>query len=462
MANNDTCSVAKPNPDHSISLAAFMSSTSRKETRSQQLYARAVSVLPGGISRNTIFRKPNPDYAQQGRGCRVFDIDGVERIDFANNMCSLIHGHAHATTIAAVTEQLHRGTAFTLATEAELNFAEHLCGRSTAFEKIRFMNSGTEAVMSGIKLARAVTGRPKIAKTEGAYHGTYDYAEVSQKAKPENWGAREQPNQVPVAAGTPRGALDDVIVFPFNDIDQTLTLLDANKSELACVILDLLPHRVGLIPATSEYVSAVRNWTRENGKLLIFDEVITFRMGYSGAAGWFDVEPDLTAMGKIIGGGFPVGALAGKDEFMVAMDPSQADLPFPHSGTFSANPITMTAGLAAMKAFDRESVERLNRLGQTARDAIKQAIQNAAATACVTGAGSMFRIHLRDEIPTEYRITYQDENEVMRIKQLVNYLYEHGFMMINTCSGALSTAMGETEIHRFANTLENGLKALNL
>ena len=142
--------------------------------------------------------------------------------------------------------------------------------------------------MCGIKLARAVTGCPKIAKTEGAYHGTYDYAEVSQKARPENWGDHDQPNQVPVAKGTPRRALDDVVVFPFNDIERTLSLLDSNKNELACVILDLLPHRVGLVPASAEFIEALRNWTNENGKLLIFDEVITFRMGYGGAADWFD------------------------------------------------------------------------------------------------------------------------------------------------------------------------------
>ena len=432
----------------------------KDQTRSQKLYEEACKVLPGGISRNTIFRRPNPDYVANGKGCRVTDLDGRERIDFANNMCSLIHGHAHAPTIAAVTKQLHNGTAFTLATEAELRFAQHLCDRSDAFEKVRFMNSGTEAVMSGIKLARAITGCPKIAKTEGAYHGTYDYAEVSQKARPENWGDRNQPNQVPVAMGTPSGALNDVVVFPFNDVERTLTLLDANKDELACVILDLLPHRVGLMPADSEFIEALRRWTSENHKLLIFDEVITFRMNYAGAAQWYDVQPDLTAMGKIIGGGFPVGALAGRDEFMSAMDPSRSELPLPHSGTFSANPITMTAGLAAMQEFDKEAVARLNDLGQYARDQIGKAIVNSKTAACVTGAGSMFRIHLREAAPTEYRSTFQDDAEVAQIRQLVGFLYEHGFMMINTCSGVLSTPMTKLEIDSLAGCLEDGLKQI--
>ena len=435
-------------------------SEATKTTRSQQLYEEACKVLPGGISRNTIHRTPNPDYVRQGRGCRVTDMDGVERIDFANNMCALIHGHAHPNTIQAVTEQLQRGTAFTLATEPELRFAQHLCGRSPYFDKIRFMNSGTEAVMSGIKLARAITGRPKIAKTEGAYHGTYDYAEVSQKAKPKNWGDRDQPSSVPVAMGTPQGALNDVVVFPFNDVERTLSLLEANKDDLACVVLDLLPHRVGLIPATADFVKAIRQWTAKNNTLLMFDEVITFRMNFAGAGSWFDVQPDLTAMGKIIGGGFPVGALAGTDEHMSAMDPTRDVLPLPHSGTFSANPITMTAGLAAMEEFDETAVQQINKLGDYTREMLGQAIEKSGATACVTGAGSMFRVHLRNSPPTEYRSTYQDEQEVFQIKQLVNAMYNRGFMLINTCSGALSTAMTKVEIDQLAAAMEDSLREL--
>ena len=449
-------------PLRTFSLKEPVMNDGQSLTKSQKLYSEACEVLPGGISRNTIYRKPNPSYVEHGRGCRVMDVDGIERIDFANNMCSLIHGHAHPPTVAAVSEQLEKGTAFTLATEAELRFAQHLCSRNSSFEKIRFMNSGTEAVMSGIKLARAVTGRPKIAKTEGAYHGTYDYAEVSQKAKPENWGDSDKPNRVPVAQGTPQGALDDVVIFPFNNIDRTIELLEHNKNDLACVILDLLPHRVGLIPATAEYIAAIREWTSQNDVLLMFDEVITFRMGYGGAADWFEeIEADLTAMGKIIGGGFPVGALAGRDRFLSAMDPSRDVLPFPHSGTFSANPMTMTAGLATMQAFDTSSVERINNLGDYARNRLTESIERSKKQACVTGAGSMFRIHLREQTPSEYRSTYQDEQEVLQIKKLVGHLFDEGFMMINTCSGALSSAMSESEIDALAEAVESGLNRID-
>ena len=433
----------------------------KTKSLSEDLYQEACQVLPGGISRNTIYRKPNPDYVAHGSGCRVTDVQGVQRIDFANNMCSLIHGHAHQPTVDAVCEQLQRGSAFTMATEAEMRYAQHLCERSESFDKVRFMNSGTEAVMSGIKLARAVTGRPKIAKTEGAYHGTYDYAEVSQKSKPENWGEYSAPSSVPVAMGTPSGALNDVVVFPFNDIEKTIVLLNQHADQLAAVILDPLPHRVGLIPATSEYIQALQDWAAGNNSLFILDEVITFRMQYGGAQQWYEgFHPDLTAMGKIIGGGFPVGALAGKDEYMSAMDPSRQTLPLPHSGTFSANPVTMTAGLSAMSAFDQSAVQSLNELGDYARRQMAAAIENAGATACVTGAGSMFRVHLKEEPPTHYREAYQDAKGTKKLKQLVDHLYQAGFMMINTCSAALSTAMTQNEIDKLAQALEEGLRSI--
>ena len=194
-------------------------SESRELSASALLYQRALEILPGGVSRNTVLRRPHPLYADHASGCRVTDIEGVERIDFANNVASLIHGHAHPAVVAAVSGQLSKGTAFTLATEVEVRYAEHLLGRNAGFEKLRFVNSGTEAVMVAVKASRAFTGRAKIAKVEGAYHGQYDYAEVSQTAEPQNWGSVDGPSSVAVAHGTPASALADVIVIPFNDPD---------------------------------------------------------------------------------------------------------------------------------------------------------------------------------------------------------------------------------------------------
>ena len=425
---------------------------------SAALYQRALEVLPGGVSRNTVLRNPHPLYADRASGCRVTDIEGVERIDFANNMASLIHGHRHPAVTSAVTEQLSRGTAYTLATEVEVRYAEHLCSRSPGFERLRFVNSGTEATMGAVKAARAFTGRPKIAKVEGAYHGQYDFAEVSQTANPTNWGSADHPASVPVASGTPTSVLAEVVVIPFDDPEHALAILDEHRGELACVLLDVMPHRVGLVPASPEYVAAIRDWTRADGSLLIIDEVITFRSAYGGAHTWYDVEPDLVAMGKMIGGGFPVGAIAGRREVMDVMNPLAETLLFPHSGTFSANPVTMTAGLTAMELFDRSEVDRLNGLARRAMEGIERAIADSGAVACVTGGGSMFRVHLKERPPHDYREAYAAPDEARRLTALLDHLSDAGFMMINTCSATISTPMGESEIDALVEAMATGLR----
>ena len=429
-----------------------------EKTKSAAIYERAKKVLPGGISRNTILRQPHPIYAACGRGCYVTDIEGVKHIDFANNVASLIHGHAYEPIVAAVKKQLEKGTAFTVGTEAEVNYAEHICARNKNFEKIRFVNSGTEAVMSCIKAARAYTGREKIAKVEGSYHGLYDYAEVSQTAKPSNWGDEKNPHSVPVSFGTPKGALDDVIVIPFNEPERAKAILDRHRGEIACVLLDLSPHRIGFIPASENFVKTIRKWTSDNKALMVIDEVITFRVTYGGAQQWYDVAPDLTALGKMIGGGFPVGALVGRAEIMDVMNPLSENFLFPHYGTFSANPITMTAGLVAMEMFDKRAVDDLNRLGDYARGVIAEVIRAADVPASVTGRGSVFRVHLKEKPPASYRSAYLSPKEKKPQKLLLDHLFNSGFLMIETCSGTLSTPMTKIEIDRFADTLFEGLQ----
>ena len=427
---------------------------------SAALYERACKGLPGGVSRNTVLREPHPLYAHHGRGCRVTDIEGVERIDFANNMASLLHGHAHPSVVTAVAVQLGRGSCFTLGTEAEIAYAELMCERFPSFDQIRFVNSGTEAVMGCLKAARAFTGRPKIAKAEGAYHGLYDYAEVSQTANPSTWGSIDHPKSVPVAKGTPTGALGDVVILPFNDTERALNILDEHPDDLAAILIDPMPHRVGLTPATLEFIGALRSWCDDHGTLLVFDEVITLRSTYRGAQAWYDVKPDLTAMGKMIGGGFPVGALAGRADIMCVMNPLTKPLAFPHSGTFSANPITMVAGYTSMKLFDETAVERLNRLADRARAQITEAIKIAGVSACVTGAGSMFRVHMQKRPPLDYRSCWVSPAHYRKLRLLLDYLFEHGFMMINTCSATLSTAMSKREIDMLSEAMLGGFRML--
>ena len=420
--------------------------STRSGKNEEQLYAQACEVMPGGISRNVVFRKPHPFYVAEAAGAYVTDIYGVKRVDFANNIASLIHGHAHPAIVEAVCAQIRKGTAYTIGTEIEIEHAQLLCDRVPGFEKIRFMNSGTEAVMAMIKAARAFTGKPKIAKAEGGYHGSYDTAEVSQSASPATWGDINQPNSVAHVKGTPQAVLDNVVIYPYNDIERTLSILDKHAGDIACVLIDPVPHRIGMVKATPAFVEALYNWTRKHNALLCFDEVICFRAAYEGAQSNYSVKPDLTSLGKIIGGGFPVGAFAGRKDIMDILDPGGSDFRFALSGTFSANPVTMTAGKVAMEMFDRDAVDKINALSQVAISQIYEAGKMADIPLSITGKGSMFKVHFRETPPTTYRDCYEDA----RLKSIMNLflesMYAEGVIMINSCSCVLSTVITQAEI----------------
>ncbi len=429
-----------------------------EHSTSARLFDQAREVLAGGVSRNTLLRKPHPIYVERAGGCRIVDVDGVERIDFANNMAALIHGHAHPAIVAAITAQVQRGTAYTMATRIEIDYARQLRARVPGFERMRFMNSGTEAVMAGLKASRAYTGRHKIAKIEGSYHGGYDYAEVSQEPAPHNWGSAERPASVALGKGAPPGVVEEVVILPFNDPENAVAILDQHRGEIACVLLDLMPHRLGLIPAKAAFVDALREWTEGDGALLMLDEVITLRTELGGMQARYGVTPDLTAMGKIIGGGLPVGALAGRAEVMDVFSTLKGAPRLPQSGTFSANPLTLTAGAAAMKLYDEEAVDRLNRLGSLARSRIREAITVADFPATVTGTGSMFRIHMKAEAPADYRSSFPTPEEKQTLTQFISGLYDAGIVAIHTGAGALSTPMGEAEIDQLAEAVLSSLR----
>ncbi|MBW6491822.1 MAG: aminotransferase class III-fold pyridoxal phosphate-dependent enzyme [Lentimicrobium sp.] len=430
----------------------------KTEATEEELYKTACEVMPGGISRNVVFHKPHPFYVSEASGCYITDINGVKKVDFANNIASLIHGHAHPKIVEAVCNQIKKGTAYTLATEIEIEHASLLCNRVPGFDKIRFMNSGTEAVMAMIKAARAYTGKPKIAKAEGGYHGSFDTAEVSQSASPANWGDIDSPNSVAHVQGTPKEVLDNVVIFPYNDIERTINILNRHAAHLACVIIDPVPHRIGMVQATPEFVEAVYNWTRQNNALLCFDEVICFRVAYEGAQSNYNVKPDLTSLGKIIGGGFPIGGLAGNKEIMNILDPSGNDYRFALSGTFSANPVSMTAGKVAMELLDREALDKLNHNSQIAIKQIKEAGKLADIPLSITGKGSMFKIHFREVAPTNFRESYEDAARKKVINLFLDKMYEENIIIINSCSCVLSTVITQKEIDMLSEAMLNSFR----
>jgi len=359
--------------------------------------------------------------------------------------------------VEAATQQLKLGSAFGLPTESEVEFAELLAARLRSADQVRFTNSGTEAVMMALKAARASTGRPKIAKCEGAYHGTYDYAEVSLDPGPEQCG-RNAPVSVAYARGTPDNVLADVLTIPFNDPEAAVSLIREHGPELACVLVDPMPNHAGLAPADSTYLEALRQVTREVGALLIFDEVITFRLGIHGAQGLWNVDPDLTTLGKIIGGGFPVGAIGGAKDVMAVFDPRPGKPALPHGGTFSANPVTMRAGIAAMQLLDEAAFARLDAMGEAVRGGIDAAFRRHSVPGRTVGLGSLLKIHFADRPIRDYRSAYPTDEEARRQAVFNRALLNRGVLAAGYGLMALSTPMTDGDIHAIIEAASGALE----
>ncbi|BCW90732.1 Glutamate-1-semialdehyde 2,1-aminomutase [Alphaproteobacteria bacterium SO-S41] len=431
------------------------------ESRSAGLFERAVKVLPGGNSRMTVFHLPYPVYAARAQGSRVWDVDGVERIDFINNLSSLVHGHNHPEIVKAIQAQAATLASMSMPTEKEVDLAEVITGRVAGIDRIRFTNSGTEGVMMAIKTARAFTGRDKIAKIEGAYHGGDDAVAVSVNPSPALWGEADAPASVPVS-GTGRGAASDTIVLPMNQVEAARAIIRRHASELAGVILDPVVKNLGYKPATKAFAQMLREECDAAGALLIFDEVYSFRLGYHGAQGELGVTPDLTALGKLIGGGLPVGATGGKAHVMEAVYDARNGAPkLSHGGTFNANPMTMAAGLVAMRLWDEEAVAHVARLGDRLRNGLREVLKIADAPGRVGGVASMISFFHSEGVVETYRDAVElfKANPGMHARSdaFFKHMLNSGIIMASHGFFVLSTAHTDDEIDFL---LEQALSAL--
>jgi glutamate-1-semialdehyde 2,1-aminomutase len=419
-------------------------------SNSAKLYQRAQAVMPGGNSRHTVYFPPYPIYLERGEGCRVIDVDGIERIDCINNYSALIHGHCHPDIVAALQAQSGKLLSASLPTEAEIQLAELITDRVGGVEQIRFANSGTEGVMFAVKAARAYTGRNKIAKIEGAYHGAYDSVEVSLYPTPDAWGPDAAPAGVTMPGGH-EGARSNTIVLPANDVEAGRSILRAHGDDLAGVILDPMIKNLAYLQATPEYVAMLREETRALGALLIFDEVYSFRLGYGGAQEAIGIAPDLTAMGKVIGGGMPIGAVGGSRQLMETLfDPRNGVGIMSHTGTFNANPMTMIAGAVAMQLYDRAAHERLVALGERLRKGLGEALAIAGVEGTVTGAASMIGLFHTATPITDYRSMIQligtDRGLMARADDFFRRMLNQGVYMAQQGFMVLSTPMTEADI----------------
>jgi glutamate-1-semialdehyde 2,1-aminomutase len=428
------------------------------ESASKQLYDRAVRVMPGGITRIQPWQDPFPVYADYGAGAYVVDVDGTRRVDFLNNFASLILGHAPPAVVEAVQKRVGRGSAFTLPTAPEVDLAECITSRAQRLEQIRFSNSGSEAVMCAIKAARALTGRPALVKIEGAYHGSYDYAEVSLDSSPPNWG--QDPRSVGYSQGVPAGVLDDVIVVPFNDVGAAERIIRANRHRIAGILLDATPGYLGLISISPEFAAMGRRLADEIGALLILDEVISFRIHRGGAQTRYGIKPDLTVLGKIIGGGYPVGAVAGPAEFMRVFDHRNGKPLLPWSGTFTANPVTMVAGKVTLDLLDQHAIDRIDDLGRRVREGLNSLFAKTRWPGQATGVGSMFRISGHQRRIIDHRSAYHDAAESKRVIDLQTALIGEGFLFSSKGFGFLSTPMAEAEIDAFIAGVERAINRI--
>jgi glutamate-1-semialdehyde 2,1-aminomutase len=382
--------------------------------RSCRLFSQAVDVLAGGVTHSSRFWDPYPIYVKRAKGSKIFDVDQNEYVDYWLANGTMFVGHNHPAVVSAVKNQLQQGSQFGLSSVPMLKLAQKINEMVPCAEKIRFTNSGTEAVYHALRIARGYTHRMKVAKFEGNYHGMID----------ELWIAFTGLGSGPECAGIPESSISNTLVLPFNDIDATLRLIGENEHELSCVILEPVPHDV--IPPDPEFLKALREVTETKGIVLIFDEVVTgFRLAPGGAQEYYGVTPDIATLGKIAGGGFPFGAVVGRSEIMDITSPMRVgEKRVDIFGTYSGNPATMAAGLATLSQLENGEAQRYaNSLGKQLHKATADILEDDGIIAQVTSVGSIFNVHFGVSDPvTNPRVAWRADRDT---------LYNYQMSMIN-------------------------------
>ncbi|MGB8781380.1 MAG: aminotransferase class III-fold pyridoxal phosphate-dependent enzyme, partial [Candidatus Bathyarchaeia archaeon] len=352
--------------------------TSKTRT-SRTLYDRAKKVLPAGVSYGIRYFEPYPFYTVKAHGSKLWDVDGNEYIDFWLGHAALILGHSPREVVKVVKKQLENGTHYGTSHELEIALAEQVVKMIPSAEMVRFTNSGTEANMYATRLARTFTGKDVIAKFEGGWHGGYDALHVGVK----------QPFDLPESAGLTHGALQDTVLLPFNDLEGVEKRL--KNKQPASIVIEPVLGAGGAVPAEKEFLKGLREFCDRKNILLIFDEVITgFRLAPGGGQQFYGVNADITVLGKILGGGFPVGAFCGSKKIMERIDNVAYERPHYsfHGGTFAGNPMTMTAGLTTLKILeDGRVISRLNRQGDEIRERLRRIFEKRNVDAQVLGLG---------------------------------------------------------------------------
>ncbi|KQL49996.1 hypothetical protein AN963_10065 [Brevibacillus choshinensis] len=415
--------------------------------KSMEKYQAARRVMPGGDTRSTVYFSPYPITVSNGSGPEFQDIDGNHYLDFLNNYTATIHGHAHSKVVEKVNQALSSGTSYASVIEEQISLAEILCARVPGIEQIRFCNSGTEATMFAIRVARAFTNRAGIIKMEGGYHGTHETAQIELF----------NTQQAPVSMGIPVRVAQDVYAVPFNDLEAMEQLLIQRAKEIAAILVEPVMGAAGVIPPLSGYLAGLRELANRYDVLLIFDEVQTLRLSTGGAQSKYHVTPDLTALGKIIGGGFPVGAFGGRADIMSLFDPANLNH-LSHGGTFNGNRITMAAGITSMELLDQQAIDHLETLAKKLQMQMQEAIHRLFVPASVTRSGSLLNVHFTEQPPINYASTHRsrkDFTQLFHIELLNRGIYTAPRGMWN-----LSTVMTDFHIDQAVKAFSDSMQVI--
>ncbi len=418
--------------------------------KSEELFERAVKRIPGGV--NSPVRaygsvEEAPRFIQRADGCKVFDADGNTYTDYIGSWGPMILGHNHEKIREAVIRASENGLSFGCATEREVEMAEFICERIPHVEMIRMVNSGTEAVMSAIRVARGYTGKTKIIKFAGCYHGHTDAMLVSA-------GSGVMTSGVPDSAGVPKGCTQDTMIAVYNDLNSVRQLMEESRDGAAAVIVEPVAANMGVVPPKEGFLQGLRDLCDAHGALLIFDEVITgFRLGFCGAAGFYGVRPDLVTYGKIIGAGMPVGAYGGRKEIMEMVAPAGAVY---QAGTLSGNPVAMAAGLVQLRTLweDQEIYTRLCRKGEMLFDGIRKILMKKGIEYQVNSVASLGCMFFTEHPVTDYATAKQSDTKAF--SEYFRYMLNQGIHMAPSQFEAifLSDAHTEEEIGETLDVIE--------
>ena len=414
---------------------------------SKELFEESKNYLPGGVDSPVRAFEPYPFFVKKGEGSKIYDVEDNQYIDHCLAYGPLILGHSNPEVVKNVSNQIENGTTYGAPTENEIKLAKMVIERVPAAEMIRFVNSGTEATMSAIRLARGFTGKNKIIKFEGSYHGAHDYVLVKSGS-----GAATLPDSL----GIPEDTTKNTLSCPFNDIEALTNLVNNEKDEIATIIVEPVMGNIGCVEPEEGYLKFLREITEENNIVLIFDEVITgFRLSRGGAQTYYSLTPDLVTMGKIIGGGFPMGALAGKKELMEMIAPSGSVY---QAGTFNGNPISVQGGISTLNQLNQKFYQDLNKKGSYLRGRISEIVDELDLNIRPVGLASMFQIYFNSEKVTNYEIAKKSDTK--RFSIYFHELLKNGVFIPPSqfeCN-FISSAHSNEDLDNVANVIRESLK----